>query len=174
MQMFKKFKQKSIKKITDKNLNNRDLSQINAPLKTLGFLVDEAVFQDFEALFEYSTSFGLHRKDVKVFSFVEFKKKAPSLTQDQISDKDFSWGGVINNLNAQEFLSRPFDVLIGYYKGSHEFLDLMVSQSKAKFKIGEIGADERLFDLLIAVELDNTEAFKTETKKYLTVLNKLK
>ena len=172
--MFKKLKQISIKKITDKNLINRDLSQINARLKTLGFLVDEEVFQDFEALYEYATPLGIQRKDVKVFSFVEYKKKAPSLRQDQISDKDFSWGGVINNLNAQEFLSKPFDVLIGYYEGSHEFLDMMVSESKAKFKIGGLAADDRLFDLLIAVKIDQTDTFKNETKKYLTVLNKIR
>ena len=65
--MFKKLKQNSIRKITDKNLNARDLSEINAPLKTLGFLVDETVFQDFEALYDYSTLLGIQRKDVKVF-----------------------------------------------------------------------------------------------------------
>ena len=171
--MFKKLKYFSIKKVTDKNLKSRDLSEINAHLKTLGILVDEAVIQDFEVLYEYSTFLGIPRKDVKVFSFVEFEKKAPSLRLDQISNKDFSWGGVIKNLSAQDFLRKPFDVLIGYYEGSHKFLDLMVSESKAKFKIGGIGADERLFDLLIAVKLDKTEAFKNETKKYLTVLNKL-
>lgn len=171
--MFKKLKQYSIKRITDKNLNSRDLSQINAPLNTLGFLVDETLFQDFEALYAYSNLLGIQRKDVKIFSFLGFKKNAPSLRQDQISDKDFAWDGAIKNLSAQEFLSKPFDVLIGYYSGSNKFLDMMVSESKAKFKIGGIGADERLFDLLIAVKLDNMEAFKNETKKYLTVLNKL-
>ena len=62
---------------------------------------------------------------------------------------------------------------MGYYRGSHEFLDLMVSESKAKFKVGTAGADERLYDLLIELDIDNTEAIKTELKKYLTVLNKL-
>ncbi|MFT4669916.1 MAG: hypothetical protein ACI9M9_001670 [Flavobacteriaceae bacterium] len=172
--MFKKLKQNSIRKTTDKNLINRDLSQINAPLKTLGFLVDETVFQDFEALYDFSNLLGIRHKDVKIFSFLGFKKKAPSLRQDQISDKDFTWDGAIKNLSAQEFLSKSFDVLIGYYNGKNAFLDLMVSESKAKFKIGGIGADERLFDLLIAVDIDKTEAFKNETKKYLTILNKLK
>jgi hypothetical protein len=171
--MFKKLKHYSVRKNTDKNLNSRDLSQINAPLSTLGFLVDETLFQDFEALYDYSSLLGIQRKDIKIFSFLGFKKNAPSLRQDQISDKDFTWDGTIKNLNAQEFLSKSFDVLIGYYNGSNKFLDMMVSESKAKFKIGGIGVDERLFDLLIAVELDNIEAFKDETKKYLTVLNKL-
>jgi hypothetical protein len=171
--MFKKLKQYSIKKSTDKNLNRRDLSQRNTPLKTLGFLVDETLFQDFEVLYDYSNLLGIQRKDIKIFSFLEFNKNVPSLRQDQISDKDFTWDGAIRNLNAQEFLSKSFDVLIGYYNGSNKFLDMMVSESKAKFKIGGIGVDERLFDLLIAVELENMETFKDETKKYLTVLNKL-
>jgi len=172
--MFKKLKQYSIKKSIDKNLNSRDLSEVNAPLITLGFLVDEILFQDFEALYDYSNLLGIQRKDIKIFSFLGLKKSTPSMRQDQISDKDFAWDGTIKNLSAQEFLSKSFDVLIGYYKGSNTFLDMMVSESKAKFKIGGIGADKRLFDLLINVELENVEDFKDETKKYLTVLNKLK
>ena len=171
--MFKNLKLKKIKKQTDKNLIKRDLSQVNAPLKTLGFLIDDGTFQDLETLFEYSKLLGLQRKDVKVFSFVEFKKKAPSLLQDQISNKDFSWDGIIHNKNAREFLDKPFDVIVGYYNGKHEFLDLMVSESKAKFKVGGLGADDRLFDLLIAIDINKTEVFKAELKKYLTVLNKL-
>ncbi len=139
----------------------------------VGFLVDEVSFQDFDKLNEYAKFLGFQPKDVKVFSFIEFKKKAPSLRQNQISDKDFSWGGAINNLNAKEFLNSSFDVLVGYYSGSHEFLDLMVSESNAKFKVGVADADSRLFDLLIAIDINKTEAFKVELKKYLTVLNKI-
>jgi hypothetical protein len=171
--MLKKLKRRSIKKKTDKNLLKRDLSQVNAPLKTLGFLIDEDSFQDFEKLYDYSKYLGLQRKDIKVFSFIEFKKKAPSLRQDQITNKDFSWDGLINNQSAKEFLTKDFDVLVGYYNGTHEFLDLMVSESKAKFKVGSAGADKRLFDLLIGINPLETEIFKTELKKYLIILNKI-
>jgi hypothetical protein len=172
--MFKKLKEKSLKKQTLRNLEKRDLSQVNAPLKTLGFLVDEALFPDFEKLYSFSDYLGLQRKDVKLFSFVEFKKKAPSLRFDQVNNKDFSWDGTINNKNAKEFLNQPYDVLVGYYRGNHEFLDLMVSESMAKFKVGVAGADDRLYDLLIDLDISKTEAIKAELKKYLTVLNKLK
>lgn len=171
--MFEKLKRKSLRKQTQKNLLKRDLSQVNGSVKTIGFLVDEVSFTDFEKLYEYSKALGVQRKDIKVFSFVPYQKKAPSLRQDQINNKDFSWGGTIKNTSATEFLKTPFDVLIGYYNGTHEFLDLLVSESKAKFKVGVVGADERLFDLLIAVDVAKTEAFKLELKKYLTVLNKL-
>jgi hypothetical protein len=171
--MLKNLKKKSIRKQTIKNLEKRDLSEVNAPLRTLGFLVDETFFQDFENLLEYSKFLQIQPKDVKVFSFIEYKKKAPSLRLNQISNKDFSWGGVIQNQSAKEFLNLPLDVLVGYYKGSHEYLDLMVSESNAKFKVGGVGADRRLFDLIIEIDMHNTEAFKIELKKYLTVLNKL-
>jgi hypothetical protein len=171
--MFKKIKEYSVNKITDKNLKNRDLSYVNAPLTTLGFLTDETVFQDFDTLYDYAALLGIARKDIRVFSFLDCKKNTPSLRQNQVSEKNFTWEGNLKSTDAREFLNKSFDVLIGYYNGSNSFLDLMVSQSKAKFKIGGMGADKRLFDLLIAVDISDIETFKNETKKYLTVLNKI-
>ncbi|QQX76683.1 MULTISPECIES: DUF6913 domain-containing protein [Aequorivita] len=171
--MLKKVKRHSLKKHIEKNLTERDFSKRNEPLKYLGFVVDEAFFDDFEMLYEFGKELGLQRKDVKLFTFAETRRKIPSLRQNQITNKEFTWRGEIHNQNAQEFLDFPFDVLIGYYKGKHEFLGAMVAQSKAKFKIGFNGADERLFDLLLIVDLQKPEAFKSEVKKYLKILKKI-
>lgn len=171
--MLKKVKHLSLRKHTEKNLSERDISQRNTPLKYLGFLVDETFFDDFEMLYEFGNELGLQRKDIKLFTFVETRRKIPSLRQNQITNKEFTWRGEIHNQNAREFLDFPFDVLIGYYKGKHEFLSAMVAQSKAKFKMGFNGADERLFDLLLTVDLQNTDAFKSEVKKYLKIFKKI-
>ncbi|MEL6812224.1 MAG: hypothetical protein AAFP76_12915 [Bacteroidota bacterium] len=171
--MFEKLKRRSLRKLTEKNLDERDLSKVNAPAKTLGFLVDEMLFQDFDTLYDFHKPLGLQPKDIKVFSFIEVKKKLPSLLQNQVQCKDFNWKGEMHNQNASEFLNREFDVLVGYYEGKHEFLDAMVSQSRAKFKVGFAGSDDRLFDLLISVKPQNTEAFKAELKKYLQILKKI-
>jgi hypothetical protein len=171
--MFKKLKQRSIKKQTDKNIRQRDTSQVNEPLTRLGFLIEESEFNDLEELYEFSSLLGIQRKDVNIFSFMTFKKKLPSLRQNQINDKDFTWRGAIHNQNAQEFLAIPFDVLIGYYQGTHDFLDLMVSASNAKFKVGVANADPRLFDLIIDIQLERTDDFKSELKKYLKILKKI-
>lgn len=170
--MFEKLKQKSLQKHTDRNLETRDLSGLNSKLKTLGFLVDELVLQEFDELFDFYRVFELQPKDVKVFSFVEFKKNLPTLRQNQIHNKEFSWKGEIQNRNALEFLDREFDILVGWYQGKHPFLDLMISRSKAKFKVGLQNTDQRLFDLLLALSPNETEAVKSELKKYTTVLNK--
>ncbi|WP_290625575.1 hypothetical protein [Altibacter sp.] len=171
--MLKKLKQRSLQKLTEKNLKDRDLSQMNAPLTRLGFLVDESEFQEFDVLYDFASALGIQRKDVKVFSFLESKRKLPSLRHNQVYNKDFTWKGELHNQNAQEFLDVPFDVLIGYYKGSNEFLDLMVSASKAKFKVGVIHADPRLYDLIIAIPPENVNGFRDELKKYLKILNKI-
>jgi hypothetical protein len=171
--MLKKVKHYSLKKHTEKNLTERDISQRNTALKYLGFLVDEAFFNDFEMLYEFGNELGLQRKDVKLFTFVETRRKIPSLRQNQITNKEFTWRGEIHNQNAQEFLDFPFDVLIGFYDKKHEFLSAMVAQSKAKFKIGFNGADERLFDLLLTVDLYKPDAFKSEVKKYLKIFKKI-
>ena len=171
--MLKKVKHHSLKKHTERKLTERDISQRNAPLKYLGFLVDEAFFDDFEMLYEFGNELGLQRKDVKMFTFVETRRRIPSLRQNQITNKEFTFRGEINNQNAQEFLDFPFDVLIGFYDKRHEFLSAMVAQSKAKFKIGFNGADERLFDLLLTVDLYKPDAFKSEVKKYLKIFKKI-
>jgi hypothetical protein len=171
--MLNKIKRFSLIKHTQKNLTERDVSQRNTPLKHLGFLVDEAFFEDFEMFYKFGEELGLQRKDVKFFTFVETRRKIPSLRQNQISNKEFTLRGDIHNQNAQEFLGFPFDVLIGFYKDKHEFLDAMVAQSKAKFKVGFNGADERLFDLLLTVDLRKQDAFRSEVKKYLEILKKI-
>lgn len=171
--MLKKVKKYSLKKHTDKNLGQRDISQRNAPLKYLGFLVDEVFFEDFEMFYEFGNELGLQRKDIKIFTFVETRRKIPSLRHNQITNKEFTWKGEIHNQNAQEFLDFPFDVLIGFYKGKHEFLSAMIARSNAKFKIGFNGADDRLYDLLLTVDIQKPELFKSEVKKYLQIFKKI-
>ncbi|HPF11937.1 MAG TPA: hypothetical protein PKW08_10125 [Flavobacteriaceae bacterium] len=173
MGILEKIQKQSFQKHTEKNLEQRDLSQVNSKLRTLGFLVDEHTIQEFEPLYDFSKSLELQPKDVKVFSFQEVKKKTPSLRQNQVNNKDFTWKGEIHNDNALEFLNLPFDILVGLYDGPHPYLDLMVSKSKAKFKVGCKNADERLYDLIITIPAGELQLLESELKKYVTVLNKL-
>ena len=171
--IFKKLKQKNLKRALEKQLSERDTFYVNKPVKTIGFLVNEANGPDFEKFYEIFKDLNLQPKDVKVFSFVESKRKLPSLRQNQVQGKDFDWKGNLHNQNAQEFLDRDFDVLVGYYSKKHEILDLLVASSRARFKVGLYGLDERLFDLLLSVQLNDFKLFKSELKKYLGILGKL-
>jgi hypothetical protein len=171
--MLKRIQKIFFKKIVDNNLKNRDLSNINDQLHFIGFLVDEEIKIDFEKFYEISKELGLHEKDVKIFSFSEVKTKTPTLHQNKINNKHFTWKGEIHNQNANEFLETPFDVLVGYYLSKNDYLDVMVSKSKAKFKMGFKEVDNRLFDLLIDVDPLNFNAIKKELVKYFRTLNKI-
>ncbi|MDX1463635.1 MAG: hypothetical protein R3359_11300, partial [Marinirhabdus sp.] len=74
---------------------------------------------------------------------------------------------------AQEFLDRNLDVLVGLYQGRHDVLERLVAGSQAKFKVGFSGADDRLCDLLLAIDPREVTAVKAELKKYLGILGKL-
>ncbi|QAA80654.1 hypothetical protein EI546_02440 [Aequorivita sp. H23M31] len=171
--MLKTYKLRSLKRQTDKSLAERDVSQRNAPLTYLGFLVDEALYEDFEMLADFGVELGLQRKNIKIFTFIETRKKIPSVRQNQITNKEFGWNGEIKNESAIEFLNNSFDVLIGYYTGKHDFLDTLVAQSKAKFKIGCNSANEQFFDLLLNVDLNKPKDFREEVTKYLKILKKI-
>ena len=171
--MLKKIKKNSIKKHTEVDLIRRDVSQRNTPLKFLGFLVDESFFNDFEMFYDFGKELGLQQKDIKIFTFVETRRKLPTLRQNQITNKEFTLRGEIHNQNAHEFLDFPLDVLICFNSQKHEFLGAMVAKSKAKFKIGFKEADERLYDLMLAIDPLNNRDFKNEVTKYLKILNKI-
>lgn len=171
--MLKRLQKIFIKKSIDKNLENRDVSKINDQLHFIGFLVDEEINIAFETFYEISKELGLHEKDVKIFFFSEVKNKTPTLHQNKINNKDFSWKGKIHNKNANDFLETPFDVLVGYYHNKNNYLDLMISKSNAKFKVGFKEIDNRLFDLLIDVDPLKISVIKKELLKYFRILNKI-
>lgn len=171
--MFEKLKRKNLKKFKEKNIAERDVSARNSKLKSLGFLVEERLFQDFEKLYNFSQDLGIQPKDVKVFSFVEVQKTLPSLESNQIHNKEFSWKGEITNQNANEFLDKEFDVLVAMYEENEAYFDLMVSRSNARFKIGFEKMDARLYDIIFKLKPNQFEAFKTEFIKYLKILNKI-
>jgi len=151
--MLKKIQDYSLGRHIQKRLSERDFSQRNTSLRSLGFLIDESLFDNFESLYEFGTDLNLQRKDIKQLTFAETRKKIPTLRHNQITNKEFNWRGEIHNVDAREFLDYPFDVLISLYIGKHKYLDVLVAESRAKFKIGFNDGDSRLFDLLLAVDL---------------------
>ena len=172
--MFKRIKKIFFKKHITKNLKNRTMFDVNDSLTTIGFLVNEEDNIDFEIFFDISSTLGVHQKDIKIFSFIDIKTKTPTLIQNRIYSNHFNWRGEINNKNALDFLNTKLDVLVSYYSTKNNYLNLMTSKSKAKFKVGFNGVDDRLFDLIINIDPQKNLDVKSELLKYFKVLNKIK
>ena len=171
--MLEKLKRRSIKKCIDQYVASRDTSGRNSPLQTLGILVDESLIPDLYMFDDLPAKLNVHPNKFRLFSFLEVKKKLPSIRQNQINNKDFSFKGQVKNNNALEFVEFPFDVLIGYYRDKNVFLDQLMAMSKARFKVGFKGGDSRLFDLILEQPPEDFKLFKKELKKYLQILNKI-
>ena len=172
--MFKRIKKIFFKKHITKNLKNRTMFDVNDSLTMIGFLVNEEDNIDFEIFFDISSTLGVHQKDIKIFSFIDIKTKTPTLIQNRIYSNHFNWRGEINNKNALDFLNTKLDVLVSYYSTKNNYLNLMTSKSKAKFKVGFNGVDDRLFDLIINIDPQKNLDVKSELLKYFKVLNKIK
>ena len=171
--MLKIIKEKTLQKRTLKNVNKRNVSDRNSVLKTIGLLMDEKFYEDFKILDEYADFFKVKAKNISILTYKAKLLKNTVQETNQITNRDFGWKGDLHNPQAQNFLNQDFDMLIGVYAEKNSYLDWMISQSKAKFKVGFKNADEKLFDLIIQVSPSEKEIFITELKKYLIVLNKL-
>jgi hypothetical protein len=171
--MLTNLKLKLLKKKLEKNLKKRDMSQLHSRLETIGFIIDEKDITAIETLRKLSSSLGIEEDNCKVLTFQKFKKNT-KLKDDHLHHKQISWRGTIDNVNALRFTKEPFDVLIGYYNGAQPYLDFLISESDARFKVGLAASDLRLFDLQIQVQKLNTISLKKELETYLHVLGKLK
>ncbi len=171
--IFKAFKTKSNQKYINKLLNARRVAVRNAKMKKVGVILNVSEFSDFEAFRQYFKSLGIQQANTKIIGFVEDPKDSNDLWDTYFNPKDFGWKGKINNIDLQTFIDTEFDVLISYYEANVLELNLITAVSKADFKVGLTNHDNRLYDLMIDIKTKEFSVFKSELKKYLTVLKKL-
>jgi len=153
-------------------LKLRDRSHLNSKCRSLGILIDEKVVSEFDTFYDWYNDLNMAPKDIKIFTYLEVKKKLPTLRQNQLTNADFDWQGRIDNPGASEFIETSFDVLLSLYKPGNELLDLVVAKSKSKFKVGSQGLNPELFDLLLGVAPERLELLRSEFLKYMLILNK--
>ena len=171
--MFRKFQLKKINNRIERALHKRDRSGANNPVKSIGILYNANVFEDKIVFKELASIFKISEDKINYLGLVTFDKKQASLPKDLYTKKDFSWSGDIKSANISQFVKNEFDVLICYYDNENPYLDMVVAQSKAHFKVGFSEIDERLLDLILAVEVLDMKSFNSETLKYLKILGKL-
>jgi len=171
--ILKAFKANSNQKYINKLLNARHVAVSNLKMNSVGVILNMNEFSDFDAFRIYFKTLGISPAKIKIIAFVDDVKDANPLWDTYFNPKDFGWKGKIKNIDLQSFIDTKFDVLISYYTNESIELKLITAASKANFKVGLTQDDKRVYDLMIDVKTKEIQLFKTELKKYLTVLNKL-
>ncbi len=93
--------------------------------------------------------------------------------EDKISAADFGWYGKIKSEKLKIILTKKYDLLINYSKVDNIYLNLLLLQCKAGFRVGFSHLDNRFYDLIINCESSNFVLFNEEMKKYLQILKKI-
>jgi hypothetical protein len=93
--------------------------------------------------------------------------------QDKISSADFGWYGKIKSEKLKNILTKKYDLLINYSKVDNIYINLLILQCKAAFRVGFSHLDNRFYDLIINCESSNFILFNEEMKKYLQILKKI-
>ena len=172
--MFLKFiKDFSLKKIIKKSLPGyKPLTSPDAVI-TVGILIDESYFFDKEGLIVELISNGISRSNIETLSFKEKVKPKEIIDYRYITRKDISVSGTFEKEDVAAFINTPFDMLISYYDVEKAPLLLATIKSKAKFKVGFSGIDNRLNSFMISSQAEKYTEFVSELFKYLKILNKI-
>ena len=167
-----KLKQHFVKKKTVKLSVKRNGKKAvsNKKVQSVGILTEEKFFQEYDLQKLVEEHLGL--RNPKVYSYRKFDKNQEQ-SYKHFSENDFDWKAQIIESSFQSFLDQTFDVLICFFPTNHPYLDYTALLSQATFKVGFTGVDANLFDLEISVKASEVDEFFVETKKYLTILNKL-
>lgn len=171
--ILKAFKEKSNQKFITRLLNSKNVPINSKKIKSVGVIIDAREFSDVEGIKQFFNGLGIQLPNIQIIVFVEDDKKTERLWGNYFSKKDFGWKGSIKHAELQTFLNREFDALVGFFKNDLLELKIATAVSKANFKIGLSGVDDRLFDFILDVDIKDFSIFKTELKKYLTILNKI-
>lgn len=171
--MFVKYiKEISLKKILKSNLQNVKPTTLQDTIKTVGLLVNESYFENKDQLVSELVNLGIQKNNIELLVFNNSAKNSDA-SQNTFSNKDVSWKGHFEPQFVNDFINKPFDMLVSYYDVETAPLLLLTNQSKALFKVGLSTVDKRLNHLMINTNAENYQVFTHELFRYLKILNKI-
>jgi len=123
---------------------------------------------------ELAKDLKVNPNKIKIIAFTEDEKSVETSRELLYSKKQIGWNAKIKNPELQQFIDSNFDALLCFYNEEVIELNLVTALSKANFKIGLSGIDERLYNFIIDTNSKSFNIFTEELKKYLSIFNKIK
>ncbi|MEH6407775.1 MAG: hypothetical protein V7767_10870 [Leeuwenhoekiella sp.] len=166
------WKRKSIKRNIQKLIDSNSGVQAATRIINVGIIVDFLDYKDLEALKKLASGLG---KDIKceIIYLVSDLKKEDELSRNKFDSTALTWQGKVKNDDVSQFIEKPFDLLISYYRSENLILQYITAKSSALFKAGFPSETFQLNDLAINVNIEDNSAFEKELNKYLKILNRI-
>jgi formylmethanofuran dehydrogenase subunit E-like metal-binding protein len=140
-------------------------------IHSVGILTTDEISSRFDILQHVDDVLKISR-NVHIYSYRKFKK-TDKKSYKHFTEKDMNWQGAVTDASLDVFLETPFDLLISFFDTKQLYLEFGTLKSKATFKVGFAGVNDKLFDLVIAEKSENVMSFMNEIYKYLDLLKKI-
>ncbi|PLX01146.1 MAG: hypothetical protein C0594_14170 [Marinilabiliales bacterium] len=144
--------------------------------KTVGILFDATDDSNFREIRNLFTS--LSQRGIRTFGLGYIDAKEISINYVAvhgfhfICKKDLTWYGLPNSPTSNVFINREYDILIDLNINNCLPLDFITGMTKASFRVGVFGKNDKLYDFMIDISKNNRIVYLIEQiKYYLTLLN---
>jgi hypothetical protein len=140
-------------------------------IHSIAILTTDDFFSELDLVNELKRHFK-SVKNVHVYYFRKFQK-TDVIEIPYFTEKDVNWQGKIKNVDLENFLETPFDLLIGYFNTKQLYLEFTVLKSNATFKVGFANVNDQIYDLVVNENPKNSTACIKVIKKYVELLHKI-
>lgn len=159
------------KQVRHRQICNLDLA------KTTGIIFNATNQASYDSAMRFA-NFLIKSKeiDVTAIGFVSNKDMLAFFSNKKgfnfFSRKDLNWYGRPKDHIIDEFVEKPFDILIDLSLDEHYPVQYIVALSQAKLKVGRFIEDNTFYDIMIDTAKDNTlENLVNQVELYLSILN---
>ena len=143
--------------------------------KTVGilFTADNAVSYDSVILFVNELT---EKRGIKVLTigFVENKKNLDLFPEQTgfrfFTTKQCNWYGKPKDHSVDYFIEKDFDILLDLNTIDNIAIDFVIGMSKAKFKVGQLKPEPKIYDMMIDIQNNRTlDNLITQVELYLSM-----
>lgn len=158
-----------LRKLKEEN-SYRSPVTVGNKLQSIGIIEGEIGAFNRTKVKELCKLLGVKEDRVHFMSFVKKKKKEQLEDKTLFSARDIGWKGVFKTPQLKEFKAKNFDLLINYYTERNIALNAVSTLVNSKFKVGLREDMYQINDLIVSVNMEETDVVIREIIKYLEIL----
>ncbi|WP_224482623.1 DUF6913 domain-containing protein [Robertkochia aurantiaca] len=174
--IFNSLREKSIKKIIDRHLGEREtlVKQGKEGIRSLAVIINYDELVDYRPLMNLAAALGVNNEEVYILGYVDKVHRGVNYMIPVFSRGDIGQRGKLKSFVLNDFLQREYDLQINYFtdQAAVEML-LVAALCKADFKAGISGEVEELNDLVLHLPEGDFSGFQNELIRYLKILKKI-
>jgi Family of unknown function (DUF6913) len=154
-------------RVLEKKLRNQNRSVAVCNIKNarnIGILYNATEYVSFEIIREFAKELSQNNSNVSILGYVDSKKLIDHYLYrkgfDFFSRNDLNWYYKPVSAVAEEFVKKPFDLLIDLSLEPSYPVQYIVALSPSTFKVGRFSPEEKYLDLMIDTGKENEQMKK--------------